>query len=65
MTPAEAFAEMRRVAGRQLDADLVDDLIVMLQRDGAELLARGELPVSEAEVAFSRLAHAMAQPTER
>jgi putative nucleotidyltransferase with HDIG domain len=65
MTPAEAFAEMRTVAGRQLDADLVDDLIVMLQRDGAELLARGELQRSEAEVAFTRLAHAMAQPTER
>jgi putative nucleotidyltransferase with HDIG domain len=65
LTPAEAFAEMRRVAGRQLDADLVDDLIVMLQRDGAELLARGELQSAEAEVAFTRLAHAMAQPTEQ
>jgi putative nucleotidyltransferase with HDIG domain len=65
MTPAEAFAEMRSVAGRQLDADLVDDLIVMLQRDGAELLATGELQSSEAELAFTRLAHAMAQPADR
>jgi putative nucleotidyltransferase with HDIG domain len=65
MTPAEAFAEMRSVAGRQLDADLVEDLIVMLQRDGAELLATGELQSSEAELAFTRLAHAMAQPAEQ
>ncbi len=65
MTPAEAFVEMRRVAGRQLDADLVDDLIVMLQRDGAELLATGELQSSEAELEFTRLARAMAQPAER
>jgi putative nucleotidyltransferase with HDIG domain len=65
ITPAEAFAELRQVAGRQLDADLVDDLIVMLQRDGAELLATGELKGSETELAFTRLAQAMAQPAER
>jgi putative nucleotidyltransferase with HDIG domain len=65
MTPAEAFAEMRGVAGRQLDADLVDDLIVILQRDGTELLATGELQSAEAELEFTRLARAMAQPAER
>ncbi len=65
ITPVEAFAELRQVAGRQLDADLVDDLIVMLRRDGAELLATGELQGSETELAFSRLAQAMVQPPER
>jgi putative nucleotidyltransferase with HDIG domain len=65
ITPVEAFTELRRVAGRQLDADLVDDLIVLLQRDGAELLASGELQSSETELAFTRLAQAMAQPVER
>jgi putative nucleotidyltransferase with HDIG domain len=65
LTPVEAFAELRQVAGRQLDADLVEDLIVMLQRDGAELLAMGELHSSETELAFSRLAQTMAQPAER
>src|SRR5205085_6566451 len=65
VTPAEAFAELRHVAGRQLDADLVDNLIVMLQRDGAELLATGELRSSETELAFTRLAQAMAKPAER
>jgi putative nucleotidyltransferase with HDIG domain len=64
LTPVDAFAEMRQVAGRQLDADLVDDLIVMLQRDGAELLAMGELQNSETELAFTRLAHAMSQPAD-
>jgi putative nucleotidyltransferase with HDIG domain len=64
VTPVEAFSELRRVAGRQLDADLVDDLIIMLQRDGAELLATGELQGSETELAFTRLAQSMAQPAE-
>jgi putative nucleotidyltransferase with HDIG domain len=62
MTPVEAFAELRRVAGRQLDADLVDRLIVMLQRDGAGLLVSGELQGITADDEFARLAQAMAQP---
>jgi HD-GYP domain-containing protein (c-di-GMP phosphodiesterase class II) len=62
MTPVEAFAELRRVAGRQLDADLVDRLIVMLQRDGAGLLVSGELQGITSDDEFARLAQAMAQP---
>jgi putative nucleotidyltransferase with HDIG domain len=62
MTPVEAFAELRRVAGRQLDADLVDHLIVMLQRDGAGLLVSGELQGITSDDEFARLAQAMAQP---
>jgi putative nucleotidyltransferase with HDIG domain len=62
MTPVEAFAELRRVAGRQLDADLVDRLIVMLQRDGAGLLVSGELQGMTSDDEFARLAQAMAQP---
>ncbi len=62
MTPVEAFAELRNVAGRQLDANLVDSLIVMLQRDGAGLLVSDELQGSAAETEFARLAQAMAQP---
>ncbi len=61
MTPVEAFAELRRVAGRQLDADLVDKLIVMVQRDPAAF-AMDKVSGSEAELEFTRLARAMAQP---
>jgi hypothetical protein len=53
---------LRRVAGRQLDADLVDRLIVMLQRDGAGLLVSGELQGMTSDDEFARLAQAMAQP---
>jgi putative nucleotidyltransferase with HDIG domain len=62
VTPVEAFIELRRVAGRQLDADLVDSLIVMLQRDSAGLLVSGEVQGITADDEFARLAQAMAQP---
>jgi putative nucleotidyltransferase with HDIG domain len=61
VTPVEAFNELRRVAGRQLDADLVDRLIVMVQRDPAAF-AVDAVTGSEAELEFARLARAMAQP---
>jgi putative nucleotidyltransferase with HDIG domain len=61
VTPVEAFAELRRVAGRQLDADLVDRLIVMVQRDPGAF-AVDAVTGSEAELEFARLARAMAQP---
>jgi putative nucleotidyltransferase with HDIG domain len=47
ITPVEAFAELRHAAGRQLDADLVDRLILLIQRE---------------PTTFVRLARAMAQP---
>jgi putative nucleotidyltransferase with HDIG domain len=62
MTPVEAFGELRSVAGRQLDADLVASLIVMLQRDGADLLVSDELQGSATDSEFTRLAQAMARP---
>lgn len=62
VTPAEAFAELRRAAGRQLDADLVDHLIAMIQRDPTRTLAVNDLPSAEAELAFTRLARSLAQP---
>lgn len=62
LTPVEAFAELRRVAGRQLDADFVDRLIVMMQRDGARLLTSTQRQDSSADAEFARLAQAMAQP---
>jgi HD-GYP domain-containing protein (c-di-GMP phosphodiesterase class II) len=61
VTPVEAFAELRNVAGRQLDADLVDRLIVMIQRDPAAFAVES-LTSSDAEAEFTRLARAMAEP---
>ena len=59
MTPVDAFAELRRVAGRQLDADLVDRLIVMVQRDPAAVLAGGDFARIEAEDVSRRLVHSV------
>jgi len=61
VTPVEAFSELRRVAGRQLDADLVDRLIVMVQRNPAAFTV-DVMTGSEGELEFARLARAMAQP---
>ncbi len=61
VTPVEAFAELRNAAGRQLDADLVDNLIVMIRRDPAAFAVEA-VTVSDAEAEFTRLARAMAEP---
>ena len=42
MTPQDAMAELRRVAGRQLDSELVDSFVAMLQREGPELAGGGQ-----------------------
>jgi putative nucleotidyltransferase with HDIG domain len=61
ITPVEAFAELRRAAGRQLDADLVDRLISLIQREPARFAVEDGTS-SAAELEFARLARAMAQP---
>jgi putative nucleotidyltransferase with HDIG domain len=61
ITPVEAFAELRRVAGRQHDADLVDRLISLIQREPAKFAVEGGTG-SAAELEFARLARAMAEP---
>ena len=35
MTPQDAMTELRRVAGRQLDGELVESFIAMLEREGS------------------------------
>jgi putative nucleotidyltransferase with HDIG domain len=65
MTPQDAIAELRRVAGRQLDAEIVDAFIAMLERDGPVTFAHGDDADFEAELAFERRARALAQPAAR
>ena len=62
MTPKDAMAELRRVAGRQLDGELVESFIVMLEREGPVTFAHGDDADFEAELAFERRARKIAQP---
>jgi putative nucleotidyltransferase with HDIG domain len=62
MTPQDAMSELRRVAGRQLDSELVETFIAMLERDGHMTSAHGEDADFEAELAFGRRARKFAQP---
>jgi putative nucleotidyltransferase with HDIG domain len=63
MTPQDAMAELRRVAGRQFDSDLVNSFISMLERDGPVTFAHGDDADFEAELAFERRARKIAQPS--
>jgi putative nucleotidyltransferase with HDIG domain len=63
MTPQDAIAELRRVAGRQLDAEVVDSFIAMLERDGPVTSAHGDDANFETELAFERRARKIAQPS--
>ncbi len=65
MTPQDAIAELRRVAGRQLDAEIVDAFVKLLERDGPVTFAHGDDADFEAELAFERRARALAEPSPR
>jgi HD-GYP domain-containing protein (c-di-GMP phosphodiesterase class II) len=56
------MAELRRVAGRQLDAELVETFIAMLERHGPVTRVHGDEADFEAELAFDRRARKIAQP---
>jgi putative nucleotidyltransferase with HDIG domain len=64
MTPQDAISELRKAAGRHLDADLVSSFIAMLKRDGPATLARDDADF-ETELAFGRRAQKIAQPSPR
>ena len=61
MDPPEAMEELRRVAGSQLDTDLVEKFIAVLEREGATF-GRTDADDFESELAFERRVRTMAQP---
>ena len=65
MIPQDAIAELRKAAGRHLDAELVGSFIAMLEREGPVTFAHGEEADFEAELAFERRARMIAQPARR
>jgi putative nucleotidyltransferase with HDIG domain len=65
MIPQDAIAELRRVAGRQLDSEIVDAFVTMLEREGPVTFAHGDDANFEAELSFERRTRALAQPASR
>jgi HD-GYP domain-containing protein (c-di-GMP phosphodiesterase class II) len=64
MSSADAIAELRRIAGGQLDGELVERFIELVEREGPDF-ARVEDADFETEFAFERRVQTMAQPTSR
>jgi putative nucleotidyltransferase with HDIG domain len=62
MIPRDAITELRRVAGRQLDSEIVDKFVAMLERDGPVTQVDGDNADFEAELAFERRTRALAAP---
>jgi len=65
MTPQDAMTELRKVAGRQLDSELVESFIAMLEREGPLTFAPGDDADFEVELAFERRARNIAQASTR
>lgn len=62
MTSQDALTELRRVAGRQLDSELVQSFVALVDREGHTAFTHGDDADFEVELAFERRARALAAP---
>jgi putative nucleotidyltransferase with HDIG domain len=60
MTTAEAIAELQKIAGVQLDTELVESFITLLKRDGSTFAKDADF---ETELAFEQRVRKIAQPS--
>jgi putative nucleotidyltransferase with HDIG domain len=62
MTLQDAIGELRKIAGRQLDAELVESFISLLEREGPMFAQDADF---ETELAFEQRVRKIAQPSYR
>jgi putative nucleotidyltransferase with HDIG domain len=62
MSPLDATAELRRIAGGQLDGELVETFVGLIEREGSQLVEDGP-GAYEQELAFASRVRRMAAPS--